>query len=141
FTSPAQFSQPASLVRTDGATTHFSYDAYALALTSITDPLHNTTQALIDYHQLAPWRLTDPNGNVSEVRYDPLGVVVATTSYGQVGDQAWGLDTLAAVVPAIPATLDEALADPRQCLQGAATFAWYDLGAWSHDGVPTTVLD
>src|SRR5262249_47623657 len=128
-TSPAQFSQPASLVRSDGATTQFGYDAYAFALTSITDPLNNTTQALIDYHQLAPWRLTDPNGNVSEVRYDPLGVIVTTTSYGHVGDEPWGFDALAAVIPATPATVDDALANPAQYLQGAATLAWYDLGA------------
>ena len=38
-----------------------------------------------------PWRITDPNGNVSEVRYDPLGVVVAATSYGTVAAPAVGL--------------------------------------------------
>ena len=34
----------------------------------------------------------------------------------------------------------DALANPSQYLQGAAGYVWYDLGAWAHDGVPTTVL-
>jgi RHS repeat-associated protein len=140
YTPAAQFSAPASMVRGDGATTALTYDAYALALTAVTDPLGNTTTALIDYYQLAPRRLTDPNGNVSEVRYDPLGVVVTTTSFGHAGSQPWGFDALTAVTTLAPATLADALAAPGQYLQGAAGYVWYDLGAWSHDGVPTTVL-
>ena len=106
----------------------------------MTDPLGNpTTAALVDGYQLAPQRLTDPNGNASEVRYDPLGVVVTTTSYGHVGTQPWGFDALTAVTALEPATLADAVSSPGQYLQGAAGYVWYDLGAWAHDGVPTTV--
>ena len=140
FTPAAEFSQRAAIERADGAITRFTYDAYALTITAVTDPLGNATAGVIDYHQLAPWRLTDPNGNVSEVRYDPLGVVITATSYGHVGDEAWGFDALDAVALRAPATVADALADPSHYLQGAARYAWYDLGAWSHDGMPTTVL-
>jgi RHS repeat-associated protein len=140
YTPAAQFSAPASTVRGDGAITALSYDAYSLALTAVTDPLGNATTALIDYHQLAPQRLTDPNGNASEVRYDPLGVVVTTTSYGHTGSQPWGFDALAEVTLLAPATLADALAAPGTYLQGAASFVWYDIDAWAYDGVPTTVV-
>ena len=36
--------------------------------------------------EVQPGTLIDANGNVSEVRYDPLGVVIAVTSYGHAGD-------------------------------------------------------
>src|SRR5262249_16743954 len=134
FTPAAEFSQRSALERGDGAITRFTYDAYALTIIKLTDPLGNSTIGVIDYHQLAPWRLPDPTGKVSEVRYDPLGVVVASTSYGHVGDKAWGFDALDAVVPRTPGTLADALADPGQYLQSAARYTWYDLGAWSAHG-------
>ena len=81
-----------------------------------------------------------PTATSSEVRYDPLGVVVTATSYGTVGTQPWGFDALSAVTALTPATLSDALASPGQYLQGAASYTWYDLGAWAADGVPTTVL-
>jgi RHS repeat-associated protein len=140
YTSAAKFSVRSAVVRGDGATTTFTYDAYAIALTAVTDPLDNNTSALIDYHQVTPTRLTDPNGNVSEVRYDPLGVVVATTRFGHVGNQPWGFDPLAAVNTPAPSTLADVLAAPASCLQGAESYVWYDLGAWFHDGVPTHVI-
>jgi RHS repeat-associated protein len=140
YASPAGFSMPVSLVRGDGATTQLVYDAYQIAIERLTDPLGNLTVAEIDFCQLAPWRLTDPNGNVVEVRYDPLGVVVATTSYGHAGAQPWGFDALSSVAAIAPATLDDAVANPGQYLQSAASFRWYDLGAWSGSGMPTTVL-
>jgi RHS repeat-associated protein len=140
FTPAAQFSQRGAIERADSAVTRFAYDAYALTITEVTDPLGNSTVGAVDYHQLAPWRLTDPNGNVSEVRYDPLGVVVAATSYGHAGGEAWGFDALDAVALRTPATLAGALTDPGRYLQGAARYIWYDLEAWSSRGSPTTAL-
>ncbi len=139
-TPAAQFFQPLSTLRADGATSSVKYDDYALAVVSATDPLGNTTTIGIDYHQLAASRIVDPNGNTSEVRYDPLGVVVTATTHGTVGSQPWGFDALAAVTPRAPSTLADALASPSTYLQGAAGYAWYDLGAWAADGVPTTVV-
>ncbi|HLY34582.1 MAG TPA: hypothetical protein VKQ07_08625, partial [Jatrophihabitantaceae bacterium] len=54
--------------------------------------------------------------------------------------QPWGFDPLASVPMATPTSLANALANPGQYLQGAASYRWYDLEAWSGSGVPTTVL-
>lgn len=144
FTLATRFSQLTALERLDGAATavtRYEYDDDALAIRSITDPLGNITTGDIDYHQMAPWRLIDPNGNVSEVRYDPLGVVVTATSYGHAGDQPWGFDALDSVIARPPPTLTDAVSDPRRYLQGAASYIAYDLDAWLRRGSPTTILN
>ena len=140
FGPAAAFSRPVATARSDGAVTQLAYDPYALAAVKATDPVGNVVAATIDYHALAPWRLVDPNGNTAEVRYDPLGVVVAATSYGHAGDQPWGCDPLSAVATRTPADLAAALADPATLIQGAASYLWYEVDAWSRDGTPTTVL-
>ena len=140
FAPPGQFSQRVTLARADGALTKFSYDPYFLVVQSETNPLNITVQAELDYQQVAPWRITDANGNVSEVRYDPLGVIVAVTTYGHVLTQSWGFDPLAQVVARAPAQLAQAIANPDTYLQGAAQYVWYDLDAWTRDGTPAVVL-
>ncbi|MEG3632730.1 SpvB/TcaC N-terminal domain-containing protein [Micromonospora palythoicola] len=57
----------------------------------ITDPLGHQTSARNDFRVLAPDLVTDVNGNHRAVRYDPLGVVVASAAAGQDGEG----DTLA----------------------------------------------
>jgi RHS repeat-associated protein len=140
FTPPAQFSQRIAMRRGDGAESRFTYDTHALLLTEAADTFGNAVTAVNDYHRLAPSRLTDANGNGQEVRYDPLGVIVAETRNGHVEDQPWGSDALDAVAARAPATLDAALADPKALIQGAATYAWYDLDAFARDGSPTLML-
>ena len=39
------------------------------------------TQALIDYQSQAPWQLTDSNGVVQQVLYDPRGSVAAQSVF------------------------------------------------------------
>jgi len=85
-----QFYEKKTLLRADGAATSFAYDAYALVVTGFTDALNNTVAGTVDYHELALNRITDPNGTVREVRYDPLGVIVASTAYGSIATQPWG---------------------------------------------------
>jgi RHS repeat-associated protein len=54
------------------------------------DELGNTVRAEYDYRVLQPWRVTDPNDNRSEVRFDVLGLVAGTAMMGKatesVGD-------------------------------------------------------
>ena len=51
------------------------------------------TQALIDYQSQAPWQLTDSNGVVQQVLYDPRGSVAAQSVFkpaeadGPIGDE------------------------------------------------------
>ena len=63
--------------------TGIDYDAGGLFVTRVVDPVRNTMLAEIDYRVAAPWRLVDPNGNVGEVTFDALGMVVATASVGK----------------------------------------------------------
>lgn len=120
-----------------GATaTRFAYDPHHLVIVSTTDARGLQTIGELDYNVLEPWRITDPNGAVTEVRYDALGVVTVTTRHGKVESQPWGMEPLAAHTHRVPADVDALLADPDFYLQGAATFAFYDLEAWTRDRRP-----
>lgn len=77
---------PSKTVDPFGAETAVTYDKYNLVPVTVTDALGNTTQAEIDYHTLQPARIIDINDNTSEVLFDALGIVIATTIYGQEGE-------------------------------------------------------
>ena len=62
-----------------------TYDAYDLLVNHTTDPLGNTARAEHDYRLLQPFRVTDPNGNRTAVRFDTLGLVVMTFVMGKFG--------------------------------------------------------
>ena len=66
------------------ASTDIAYDKYQLLAVHWRDPLNNTTTAEIDYQALRPARVIDSNQNVSEVLFDPLGRVTASTHYGSL---------------------------------------------------------
>ncbi|MGH7730641.1 MAG: SpvB/TcaC N-terminal domain-containing protein, partial [Candidatus Eiseniibacteriota bacterium] len=139
FGGPELFFQRVGLESSEGGRSSLDYDDYALEIVSETDPLGNRTAVETDYHVLAPARITDPNGNTSEVRYDPLGVLVAASRQGHVGDEPWGFDVLADVEPRTPANLAELIATPAQFLQGATRFVFYDVDAWARDRTPPVV--
>jgi RHS repeat-associated protein len=63
--------------------TRVAYDDHDLLPVSHTDALGNTALAQSNYRVLAPWLLTDPNLNLSGVRYDALGMVSATAALGK----------------------------------------------------------
>jgi hypothetical protein len=149
---PGSFSQPARTennfpevttasslhVRTDVA-----YDQYNLLQKSVsqylTESQVNTATALNDYQTLSPWQLTDANGNLTEVLFDPLGNVVSTTVYGTVGDTAAGDDPLSDY-QLKPATFEQVLANPSDYLQGTTSYFYYDLRAWVERRQPSRVL-
>ena len=62
---------------------------------SVTSPPRN-----VNYRVLAPWLVTDPNVNRSGVRFDALGMVVATAAMGKLlpdgTDEGDHLDTTTA---------------------------------------------
>lgn len=110
------------------------YDRYMLhvietaAHLSPTEALRSIAQ--IDYQRLQPWRMVDANDNVSEVLYDPLGKVIASTVYGQLGGITVGDLPLNQYVLQPDATFENVIADPRKYLQGATQYFYYDLFAW-----------
>ena len=140
FSSPEQFSRRVGTERADGARTTVEYDVHQLVAVGATDAVGTRTSFEIDYHRLAPRQTTDGNGTVSEVRTDPLGVVVTSTSRGDVDGKPWGFETLSEPVGAEPRTADEVMANANELLGGASSYVWSDLDAWSQRGMPTTVV-
>jgi hypothetical protein len=59
-----------------------TWDACHCCVLSSVDAYGNTTTAAIDYRVLAPWQVTDINGNLHEAQRDALGRIVATSRYG-----------------------------------------------------------
>ena len=112
-------------------TTYF-YDPYYLAVVKLVDALGNETSAEIDYQILQPWQIVDANSNRTEVRFDPLGRVIASSFYGAEGKDVVGFGELATFQDAEPQMLETLLADPIRYLAGqAASYYYYDLDAWA----------
>lgn len=116
----------------EGVPTRYEYDPHGLFVRTITDVLGNrVTAAQFDYQWLAPVRIVDANDNVSEARYDALGIMIAGTEHGAIRDAlgaeiVYGNAPLASYVVQ-PATFDDVLRDPARYLQGASTFLFYEL--------------
>src|SRR5207302_261178 len=109
FCLPVAFKDPFGNISRTG------YDPYSLLLTETTDALGNQIKAEHDYRVLQTAQVTDPNGNRSAVRFDELGMVVATAVMGKV-DGGEG----------------DTLADPTTTLE-------YDLFNWMNHGRPNFV--
>lgn len=78
FLPAASFFTLYQTVRSDNGIMGYSFDAYHLNIIAVTDTLGNRIEAQIDYNLQLPFRLTDPNQNISEVIYDPLGAIIAS---------------------------------------------------------------
>lgn len=67
-----------------GNTTTVAYDGkYSLLVISTQDAVGNQVVADQDYRVLQPTRVTDPNGNRSEARFDALGMLAGTAARGK----------------------------------------------------------
>jgi YD repeat-containing protein len=118
------------------------YDDYALLMEQTEDPLHNIVSVDNDYRTLQARRVTDPNGNRSEVAIDALGLVVGTAVMGKEGDDEG--DSLQDFVPDLDESvivehIDNPLDDPGALLQNATTRLVYDLHRYQLEGRPTVV--
>ncbi|CAM2063930.1 Salmonella virulence plasmid 65kDa B protein [Sulfidibacter corallicola] len=112
--------------------TSYAHDPYRLVVTEVTNPVgHRTQITRIDYQRLAPVQMLDIDGNTSEVLFDPLGMVVASSFYGTETGRPVGFAPLRHYeVPAEP-NLADIMAKPEAFLQQAATFFYYDLFSWA----------
>jgi RHS repeat-associated protein len=77
------FYLPQGAVDAWGNVSTVAYDAHNLLLARHTDAAGNEMLAQSNYRVLSPWLLIDPNLNHSGVRYDSLGMVVATAVMGK----------------------------------------------------------
>jgi RHS repeat-associated protein len=124
------FFVPRRFVDVFGYATIVFYDSHELLPIEIRDAVSNTVHAEIDYRVLSVRRLTDANGNRSEIAFDALGLVVGKAVMGKRGERAG--DSL----DGFDADLDEAtirkhmanpLHDPHAILKKATTRLVYDL--------------
>lgn len=113
--------------------THISYDQYWCLPTLITDALKNIRQASYDYRYLLPIKIIDANNNTHEATYDTLGRLSVTTFYGYQDGKLTGFSPLTKPLSKDNLTslsLEQAIANPQQALQGRATLHLYDPWAW-----------
>ena len=113
------------------------YDNYYLILIKTLDALQNSaTVESIDYRTLLPAKMNDLNDNSGEIITDALGMVIASSVYGDESDGLHGDKPLSSYNIIVPANLDEVITDPHKFLQQATTFFYYDLFAWVNRNQP-----
>ena len=120
------------------------YDPYYLMITKTSYILSGTVSIdehhEYDYQTMSMVRTIDANNNVSEVLYDPLGRVIATTVYGQINGADTGDLPMDQYIIQPEATFDEIIATPSDYLQGATTYFYYDLYAWKNRQQPLNAI-
>ncbi|HYF29882.1 MAG TPA: SpvB/TcaC N-terminal domain-containing protein [Chitinophagaceae bacterium] len=125
----------------DGSIKSYTFDAYFLNIINVTDPAGNTIAAQLDYHFLAPDRITDINMNVSEVLYDPLGIIACSTIHGTIAAAngaivPYGNDALADYTPQTAFSFEDIVSDPQRFVQGMSIFTYYELDTWQNQMQP-----
>ena len=144
---PEQFLLTDRIESVDGATEAYAYDPYDMFAVTTTDAAGNVSRREVDYHLLTVWRSTDPNGTVTETRFDPLGIANVTASYGEMPGPdgialPYGDDPLSsyARLPD-PVSVATVIADPAAYLQSAGRFTFAEVDAWDREGrAPTSVV-
>ncbi|HZR43245.1 MAG TPA: SpvB/TcaC N-terminal domain-containing protein, partial [Ktedonobacteraceae bacterium] len=132
-----QFFLPAATTDPYGHTTTYAYDPHNMLPVQVTDALNNqVTAQAIDYQILSPQQMRDINGNISEVLFDPLGMVVVTSQYGTENGQAVGFMQLKDYQQQLAPGMDDIIAHPQTYLQGASSYFYYDLFSWVNLQVP-----
>ncbi|USG65945.1 hypothetical protein NDK47_00890 [Brevibacillus ruminantium] len=120
--------------------TVMEYDAYALTPIRIKQYLSETswneTASLIDYYTIQPWQLTDSNDNITQVLFDPLGMVIGTTAYGITEGKRQGDEDIGSYQVQDSASFADVLDFPHKYLQKLSSFFYYDLFAWMTDRQP-----
>ncbi|HJL14454.1 MAG TPA: SpvB/TcaC N-terminal domain-containing protein, partial [Sandaracinaceae bacterium LLY-WYZ-13_1] len=140
FSDASGFYRLLETERFDTGTQAVQPDAHSLVMEQVTDEVGNTSVADVDYHVLAPRRVTDPNGTVREIDYDPLGIARRTSRYGTAMDETgaivphgFGALTVGQARPSFSA----ALANPETELGTAESLLLYEFPA---AGDPMRVL-
>ena len=142
----ARFFLPLTTTSAMGVTSSVELDQHALIELSDQDAVGNRDEAAVDYHLLAADSITDTNGVIEEVTYDPLGVAVLSSRRGQV----LGTDGLAhpsgarplAEHPGLDPNLTPAatLADPAGPIAGAGSALCYDIWAFARGDGPNVAV-
>lgn len=135
------FFQPAYSEDFQGNRSRVSYDSYDLLPLQAEDALGNITVTEIDYHIFQPFRVTNPNENVSEFKYDLLGELLAVSTYGKEGEAAKGDRSLREYTLPDELSFERIEESPHEFLQGATSFSFLDRHAWSEKGEPLQTIN
>ena len=116
-------------------------EKYHLVPLRFTDPKQNETRIdtdRIDYRLVLPKEVIDMNENRSQVIYDELGAVVATTVFGIEDGKTIGdgniIDNGFQILQDI--NIDDIHANPEKYIQNATSFFFCNLFAWIKHGLP-----
>ena len=119
-----------------------SYDPYYSLTTRVKLPDNcTTTTSNIDYRNLQPTRITDPNGIVQEVLYNPFGHVQAVSHYKSINGEDIGFKPLSTYPRRYDDRPDLALQNPDQAIQNAASAWFYNSLSWMGQVVGTNTQD
>ncbi|WP_293115956.1 toxin TcdB middle/C-terminal domain-containing protein [Moorena sp. SIO4G3] len=142
YNSADKFFLPKATIDPFGNATTYDYDAYNLLTVKVTDALSNEMVVeKVDYQTLQTQRIRDINQNISEVLFDPMGMVVVTSFYGTENGESQGFEPLEDYqIKELP-NLEELMANPQDYLQGAASYFYYDLFAWKENNVPVHAVN
>ncbi len=148
----SQFYLPKATTDPYGNATTYEYDTYCLMTVKVKDALNNQTVVeKIDYHLLHPQKIRDINDNITEVLFDPLGMVVATSHYGQENGQDVGFMPLDGYQWTEKTDIDNHVLDPQIYLQkiiddsknylpNVASYSHYNLSSWKEHQIPVHVV-
>lgn len=144
-----RFYLPATTNDAFGNETKVEYDAYHLLVVKVIDAIGNETVVeAIDYQTLQPEKIRDLNDNISEVKFDALGMVVLSSHYGMENGQRVGFAQLSdsgfetlrdRTLPTFE--METAIANPQTYLQGTASYFYYDLFAWKNNRIPVHAVN
>ncbi len=113
---------------------------YNLLMTRTLDALGNEVHAENDYRVLQPWRVTDPNGNRSQVAFDVLGMVVGTAVMGKADENKGDLLDNEFKADLSDQDIMDFFSDPKakadSLLGKATTRIIYDLERYRSSGQP-----
>jgi RHS repeat-associated protein len=111
--------------------------------------LENVVSAVIDYITVQPKQITGINGNISQVLFDPLGLVIIATKFGTANEKQVGGMRLfpyngepAEYIPQTGATFTDVITGdgPQKYLQGAASYFYYNLFAYIEQQQPVSFI-
>jgi len=152
YEGASKFFLPKATIDAFNHATCYAYDAYCLLPVKVTDALDNETKIeKIDYQTLQAQKTSDINGNISELLFDPLGLVTVWSEYKPLDDhKISGFlplepyptkdSTNKTYVPKNPTAhrvpIAGIVAHPEDYLQGAKTYFYYDLFSWKNRRTP-----
>lgn len=141
YNNLSEFYSLVATVDPAGNKTTYAYDPFQLLLTQVTDALGNAVKIqCIDYQHVAPMQLVDVNGNISEIKLDPLGRVVYSSHYGHEAGKSVGFVPLSQAPIAVPDSLQAVIDNPAKYLGNTQSYFYYDPFAWQKRQEPVVGL-